>query len=161
MDYLALPEQLSSKIEPCPTTGCWLWIGYVNKQGYGWVNYGSGKDRFYRAHRIIYELLVRPIPKGLHCDHLCRNRCCVNPLHIEPVTPLENTRRGEDYRVVQTHCKYGHPLTDKNILRRGRKGRRCIACSKDQARRWYLNNSEKVIERVRLRRIAHRKITAG
>ncbi len=85
------------KIEPCPTTGCWIWLGALHRNGYGNIRVGSMKDgtRGHRvAHRALYEALVGPIPAGMELDHLCRVRSCVNPAHLEPVTRRENLRRG-------------------------------------------------------------------
>lgn len=82
-----LPVRYAVNIE----TRCWEWCGEINRKGYGrlWV---GGKRRF--AHRAYYEAKYGPIPEGLQIDHLCRNRSCVNPDHLEPVTALENRRRG-------------------------------------------------------------------
>ncbi len=71
--------------------GCWLWVGKVNRGGYG-VTSVAGKTR--SAHRVSYEWHVGPIPIGLDLDHLCRVRRCVNPDHLEPVTRRENINRG-------------------------------------------------------------------
>lgn len=82
------------------------------------------------AHRAIYETLVGPIPAGLTLDHLCRNRWCVNPQHLEPVTARENVLRGEGLsarRARQTNCKRGHALTVDNVYA-GRRERRCRIC---------------------------------
>lgn len=85
-----LPERFWRRVQE-QEGGCWLWVGTVDR-GYGLL---SVDGKTVRAHRYSYETLVGPIPDGLQIDHLCRNRGCVNPAHLEPVTQVENIRRGD------------------------------------------------------------------
>jgi hypothetical protein len=114
-------ERFWAKVEKTET--CWLWRAALRGGGYGtWNNNG--------AHRVAYELLVGPIPEGLHLDHLCRVRNCVNPAHLEPVTVGENLRRGvgaSAKNAVKTHCPNGHAYSEENTYwYRG--ARQCLAC---------------------------------
>lgn len=134
-----LPERIASKIEPEPMSGCWLWTAWANSQGYGYV---AWDHRDQPAHRIVWELLVGPIPKGLDLDHLCRNRICVSPWHHEPVTRLENNRRGNvrqaniDRHAARTHCPQGHPYDEENTYR-WHGGRQCKVCRRKAVRDSY------------------------
>lgn len=118
---------------------CWLWIGSLNASGYGQFNPG-GRGRPVRAHRWAWEHLVGPIPEGLHIDHLCRNPPCVNPDHLEPVTPAENTRRGH-HPSVRTRrsgtCRRGHVLAEVGVERVSATSYTCRACRRDKVRQRY------------------------
>lgn len=96
--------------------GCWEWAGSRSDTGYGNMQVGSGKVR--NAHRLSYEMFIGPVPDGLELDHLCRNRGCVNPAHLEPVTRTTNILRGNGpaIRKARTHCKNGHPFDAENTI---------------------------------------------
>lgn len=78
-----------------PNSGCWIWLGNIKKNGYGSLTI---KTKNYYAHRLAYELMVGSIPNNLVLDHKCRNKCCCNPDHLEPVTTSENIKRGHRWK---------------------------------------------------------------
>jgi hypothetical protein len=112
------------------TDGCWEWIGAKIPDGYGQMLWDG---RLQLAHRISYEIAYgRPVPEGLTIDHLCRNRACVNPAHLEVVTMTVNVLRGIGPTAVnarKTHCVNGHPLDGSNLKWRSDGGRRCRVCA--------------------------------
>lgn len=113
---------------------CVEWTATTGTDGYGRFHDG---DRQVVAHRWAYEHWIGPIPDGLVTDHLCRNRRCVNPYHLEPVTNKENILRGLSpwaLRSAQTHCKYGHEFTEQNTYRTARGTRSCRKCHADYER---------------------------
>lgn len=121
----SVAERFWSKVEK--TDSCWLYTG-SNNNGYGQFWTGTKNSL---AHRFSYELVAK-IPEGLHIDHLCRVRNCVNPEHLEPVTNKENVLRGEGYtakKARQTHCIRGHELSGKNLAITVKGYRRCNKCN--------------------------------
>ena len=119
---------------------CWEWIGSRAHDGYGAF---ALRRKNKLAHRVVYEHFIGPIPSGMTIDHLCRNRNCVNPHHLEAVTNRVNTLRGiglSAENAKKTSCVHGHPLSGENLaLRVGRYGgyRKCKRCDADRQMRAY------------------------
>lgn len=110
--------------------GCWLWVGFTGRDGYG-RHQAAGRHRL--AHRTAYEAFVGPIPDGLQLDHLCRVRHCVNPEHLEAVTQQINVLRGVSpiaQHARKTHCINGHPFNAENTRFNHRGWRQCRACQR-------------------------------
>lgn len=146
---LSLAERFWAKVDKTGTPEhpeCWVWTAHRMPSGYGQMNIGGGRKVY--AHRMAYELVVGPIPEGLVTDHLCRNRACVNPAHLEPVTQKVNHERGEAHVHVhrwqegsaalkrnKTHCKHGHVFDEANTFRPLGGGRVCRACQANYQRK--------------------------
>ncbi|WP_030487307.1 HNH endonuclease signature motif containing protein [Micromonospora chokoriensis] len=146
------PLRLRAFIAQVDTTGgidaCWPWRGHHNDEGYGvFGKSGAG------AHRVAYELMVRPIPEGLNIDHrchnadtacpggvTCRHRLCVNPAHLEAVTQRDNVLRSPHtmphHNAAKTHCPQNHPYSPENTYSRetakGRARRECKTCRRER-----------------------------
>jgi hypothetical protein len=113
-----------------PADECWEWQGNTNNRGYGAFWDGT---KTALAHRWVYEFMVDDIPEGLDIDHLCRNRKCVNPEHLEPVTRSVNHFR----KPKPIFCRSGrHLLSETGYVRKDGGGRACRACQNDRQRIW-------------------------
>lgn len=135
-DLMRLPENMRSKIELAhgPRGTCWQWIGCVNSRGYGCVSV-DGKVQL--THRVSYEIHTGPIPDGLQIDHLCRNKKCCNPSHLEAVTQKVNCERTD--QATKERCVHGHPLAGTNLrvkpVAGGLTKRQCRVCEIDRGAR--------------------------
>ncbi len=117
---------------------CWRWRGARHHRGgHGCFKVGGFN---YIAHRVAYELVKGPIPDGLMLDHLCRNRACVNPDHLEAVSNRDNQMRGftlSSKNALKTSCVHGHPFSPENtriVYRRSHRERVCLACRRRTAK---------------------------
>lgn len=153
-----LEERIARRIDyPGNDTDCWLWRGCPTIGGYGQISADGGNAM---VHRVVYELLVGPIPEGLTLDHQCHNadlscvggndclhRRCANPGHLEPATMGANTLRGRTLparNAVATHCVNGHEFTLANtyVPPRNSGFRFCRRCRSEKNHRYYLRRKE-------------------
>ncbi len=128
------------------TDKCWNWQGEISHNGYGRFRVVSTRILTKRmpAHHFSFKESGKVIPDGLVIDHLCRNRACVNPSHMEAVTIKENVNRGSLREYMQkhnehiTHCPKGHPYDEQNTYKRPSResGRECRACNKERSVEW-------------------------
>lgn len=122
------------------TTGCWEWMAGLNGAGYG-SHFGT------LAHRYSWSNANgAPIPKGMQIDHLCRNKRCCNPRHLECVTPQVNNSRSTSVsaaNIGKTHCPKGHPYHGTNLYLRPDGKRDCKRCKADAVSKWRKNEPGK------------------
>lgn len=121
---------------------CWEWKAGKNRQGYAKFREGATGSKTISGHCFSYKYFIGKIPSGLQLDHLCCNKSCVNPWHLEPVTGAENTFRGPSPNRNKTHCKKGHKFTDINTwiegpTKNGRFMRHCRTCMRIRSRNQY------------------------
>ena len=128
-----------ARVSPCPNTGCWWWMSAISKWGYGMAT-RCGKHE--AAHRVIYRFFRGEFPAHLDLDHLCRQRSCVNPWHLEPVTRAINLQRGNSGKnlaalaMSKIECPKGHPYSGSNLYIARDGHRDCIACQRQRVRDW-------------------------
>lgn len=128
-------SRFMSKVLVNTETDCWEWQAAIQPNGYGYFGLSKEEGMKY-AHRISYELFRGPIEEGKQIDHLCRNRCCVNPSHLEVVDCRTNLLRGNTItrrNAEVTVCPQGHSYTPENTGVRAKDGSRwCRACNRDR-----------------------------
>lgn len=140
-----LSSRIMARVRKDEETGCWVWLGcisgkgYEKGEGYGRIQAVLGKLGQVSTHRVMYEQHKGPIPPGLQIDHLCRNRRCCNPDHLEAVTQKENIMRGISFsahNARKTACPRGHEYTSDNVVwdvSRGDRRRKCRECERLRA----------------------------
>lgn len=130
-------DDLFDRCIPEPNSGCWLWEGYIQPNGY---SRPGAFGRYYLGHRLAYELAKGPIPNGMQIDHRCRIRCCVNPDHLRILTCQQNLLCGETLaseNAAKTHCLRDHEFTETNTRMKFQRGywhRACRECGREEVR---------------------------
>lgn len=128
-----LDDRFWSKVD-LDTEGCWRWVACLNAAGYGLFRH-EGRSRL--AHRLAWAEVNGEAPAGTVLDHLCRNRYCIRPDHLEAVTRAENNRRGWRDRTPKPYCVNGHEYTPENTYIQTTGMRQCLTCKRAQSNAWY------------------------
>jgi hypothetical protein len=152
-DVEYVKNAIQEKYIPEPMSGCFLWLGGIDKKtGYGRIvvtpEFKKSIDT--TAHRLSYIAFKGPIPEGHDIDHLCRNKACVNPNHLEPVSPKENLQRGWDWRKKNSPlktCRQGHLREGDNFFYSEAPNRKpifiCRVCRRVYDKNKYYNRKER------------------
>lgn len=137
-----LPRYIKRNIDP-GSNGCWVWNRSKDRDGYGWA---SNNNKTYLAHRLVYAFIRGPIAKGLVLDHLCRNRACVNPAHLEQVTNHKNILRSPIGTAGRDKClRCGGNFTVVGVAA---PQRRCLKCYKEWSREYERDRARGIERRV-------------
>lgn len=141
-------ERFFQYVHKAPS-GCWEWTGGLDPNGYGkW----SWQGKTIATHRLSYWVHAGPIPEGAVLDHLCRNRKCCNPEHLQPISIAENTLRGESDAAKNKYkqtCGKGHPLVGENLyVRPDTQARMCRTCMRQATQRYHHRHPDKATARV-------------
>lgn len=139
--YVASREEIMARLTPAvnfladPQGGCWEWTRPVNSWGYGQTT-ANGKRK--AIHRLVYELFFGELPEfngdgdSIVIDHICRNKICVNPMHLQAITHTENAVLG---RLRNTHCPHGHAFEGENLRITPQGWRKCRTCERSDNQR--------------------------
>ena len=137
-------------------SGCWEFTGHLDKYGYGQIKINR---KTILTHRYIYEYYYGTICPDLTIDHLCRNRACCNPLHLEQVTKQENNKRGNSASGInkrKTHCKRGHEFTKENTIIKKMEKRCCKICQTLHLNAFRQSNTyKKYLQKTRKKRLEY------
>lgn len=145
-----------AKIRVNPVTGCWEWQGAKTPKSYGTFNY---KRKTKSAHVLSYLWFVGDIPDARELDHVCRNRSCAAPHHLEPVTHPENILRGVSPAAInkrKTHCNRGHAFTEDNTYYTNSSHRHCRTCQLEYHRVKHQTNGDGIRQKMRERHHANK-----
>ena len=134
-------ERFNKFVAETNPTKCWPWQGYVRSDGYGSFRFEGEKQG---AHRVSYILYVGSIPSGMEIDHICFRADCVNPNHLQPLTPSENKRRVKER--VEGKCRRGHTMDENNTIKRKDGTQKCRTCTKESQRVWVSNKRRKALD---------------
>ena len=149
-------DRVMARVIPVPESGCWIWEGYTEPDGYGRVILDTVR---YHVHKFVWEHFNGPVPPKLQLDHLCRVRCCANPSHLEVVTGRVNSLRGESpaaHNARKTHCLRGHEFTQENTYLFKSKsgyGRLCRQCGREHALKYSRENKVLIKQRRQMKRL--------
>lgn len=141
MSHMTDIERFNKFITETNSSKCWPWQGYVRSDGYGSFRFEGKKQG---AHRASYTLNIGSIPEGLEVDHICFNPDCVNPAHLQLLTPAQNKRRQRER--MSGKCRRGHVMTEANTINRKDGTQKCRTCTQESQKIWVKNTRRKMLD---------------